>query len=288
MKRQIIIYIALLGISYNALGQISPMKSQYYINPYLANAAMAGYTGKTSVYANYSNQWNKIAGSPVMVSFSASTLITSKAAIGFNYISEKAGLIRKSQAMGSYAYKVELSEDRSVRFGVSLSWANNRLDQGDATTNGSIDPALGRFNNQENYLDGNFGVAYVSNKFEAQFSYLNLNQNRGDQLSTVDYSTFYSALSYKIDLDESGLFTVKPLLAYRGIKGFNNLIDVAAEWSMYDLKLYTMYHSNKSFSGGVGFNYDKKFIISGMYSSEPSGLQGITGGKFDLTLGYKF
>ncbi|MEO5912421.1 MAG: type IX secretion system membrane protein PorP/SprF, partial [Pelobium sp.] len=164
----------------------------------------------------------------------------------------------------------------------------DRLDQGEATQNGSVDPALYRYNEKRSYLDGNFGVSYIGKKLEAQFSYLNLNHRRQKQLSTVDYSTFYSSVGYKFMLDESSLMSVKPLFAYRGIKGYRDQWDLAAEWSLDQLKLYTMYHSNKSFSGGMGFLYQRKVLLSMMYSTEPKGLQGLTGGNFDLILGYQF
>ncbi|HTN20666.1 MAG TPA: type IX secretion system membrane protein PorP/SprF [Pelobium sp.] len=292
MKRYIITIICLttlgtlLGTGVKA--QLSPMKSQYFQNPYLVNPAMAGYSGKTSIFANYANQWNKIDGSPVMMSLSLSAPITENAALGINYISDQAGLVNRSQAMGTFAYKVKLAEEHNVRFGVSLSWSQDRLDQAAATSNGDNDPALNKYNERQSYLDGNFGVAYIGKRLEAQFSYLNLNQKRQNQFSTVDYSTFYSAISYKIDLEPSHVISVKPLLAYRGVKGYDNQWDVAAEWSADQLKFYTMYHSNKSFSGGIGFTYLQKLVISCLYSTEPQGLQGMTGGQFDVVLGYQF
>lgn len=290
MKRYIISYLIIMGmiISTGAKAQLNPMQSQYFQNPYLVNPAMAGYQGTANIFANYANQWNKIAGAPVLMSLSISSPITDKASLGFNYITDKTGLIRKNQAMGTFAYKVELNEDNNIRFGVSLSWAQNRFDQGKATANSNGDPAIGRYNEQQSYLDGNFGVAYVGKHLEAQFSYLNLNQKRQNQYSTVDYSTFYSAISYKINLDQSNVFTAKPLVALRGIKGYTNQWDAGAEWGISDLKLYTMYHSNQSFSGGFGFTYQKKLLLSGIFTTEPNGLQGLTGGLFDLVIGYHF
>jgi type IX secretion system PorP/SprF family membrane protein len=286
IKTILLMIAVLMGEKVSA--QISPMKSQYFQNPYLVNAAMAGYNGKLNVFANYSNQWNRIDGSPILMSFSAAGRLTEKAAVGFNYMSDKAGLLRRSQAMGSYAYKVNLNDEQSLRFGVSLSWAQNRFDQGDATSNGNLDPAFAFYNNQRDYLDGNFGAAYISKRFEAQFSYLNLNNKRQNQFSAVNYATFYSALSYRIDLVNDGSLMLKPLIAYRGVKGFENQWDVATELSIEQLKLYTMYHSNKSFTGGFGFLHQKKLLLSIMYSTEPQGLQGLTGGQFDLVMGYQF
>lgn len=271
-----------------AMAQLSPMKSQFFQNPYLINPAMAAKDGDRSVFINYSTMWNEITGGPVMMGFSASMPVTAKAAIGINHISDKAGLLKRTQSMGSFAYKI-LFNDQSIRFGVSLCWAQNKLDNSLATPNGTNDPALTNYNDtREKQWDGNFGMAYIGKRLEAQFSYLNLNYKRSTTFSTVDYSTHYTSIAYKFNLDDN--FSLKPLVAYRGVNGFDDQWDVAAEWGMVkeDFNLYTMYHSNKSISGGFGYVYDHKLSISGFYNSEPSSVRGITGGIFDLIVGYKF
>lgn len=286
MKR--ILSIMILGLlTVTVYGQLTPMKSQYFQNPYLVNPSMAGYRGVTEVYSNYSNQWNKIEGAPEMFSFSGSMPINEKASVGVNVINDKAGLMQRTQAMGSYSYKVPFSEDHSVRFGVSLSWSQDDLNYSLASGSRANDPELMRYQNErESYLDGNFGVAYIGKKLEAQFSYLNLNQRRNGQFSTVDYSTFYSAISYMVVLKND--FSVRPLLAYRGVKGYDNQYDIAAEWGLEDLKFYTMYHSNRSFSGGLGYTYKNQLNIATMYNSEPVAVRGFSGGVFDIVVGYRF
>lgn len=266
--------------------QLSPMKSQYYQNPYLVNPAMAGDSGRPAVFLNYASQWAKIDGGPVLLSLSASTPINDKAAIGVNVISDKAGLLRRSQAMGTFAYKVMISDNHNVRFGVSLSWADDRLDRNDATSSGTVDPGFEGYNEKPAYMDGNFGVTYTNQKFQAQFSYMNLNHKVLREFSTVDYATFYSSLSYKIDLNSSG-GSVKPLVAFRGVNGHENMWDVAAELKLRQLMFYTMYHSNKSMSAGFGFVYNNSLLISGIYGTAPRGLN-MLGAQFDLTLGYTF
>ncbi|RKD19047.1 hypothetical protein BCY91_14320 [Pelobium manganitolerans] len=287
MKKLIFSLLLIGAIASSASAQLTPMKSQYFQNPYLVNPAMAGKDARTSVFANYANQWNKIEGSPVLMSFSASTPINDKASVGINIINDKAGLLARTQAMGTFAYRVPLDEENhNIRFGVSLSWRQDRFDVGTASGSGNADPALNKYNDKENYLDGNFGVSYQLKGFEAQFSYLNLNQNRSGRVSTVDYSTFYSSVSYLLPIDQ--LLSVKPLFAYRGIKGYKNMWDAAAEWKLAELAFYTMYHSNSSFTGGIGYDYRKSLNISVMYNSEPADIRGISGGIFDLAVGYKF
>jgi type IX secretion system PorP/SprF family membrane protein len=274
---------------FSTVAQLTPMKSQYFQNQYLLNPSMAAKDSATRVYTNFSSQWTELTGAPVMMSLSASTPLNSKTALGFNLISDRAGLLKRTQAMGSFAYKLILDETKSIRFGVSLAWTQDRLDNSTATANGMNDPSLLRYNDlREDDWDGNFGISYITEKFEAQFSYLNLNQKRSKEFSTVDYSTFYSSLAYKFALKDG--LTVKPLIAYRGVHNYKNQWDIAAEWGAFspDFKLYSMYHSNNSVSGGFGYEYEKKLTLSAIYNSEPAAIRGITGGIFDIVLGYRF
>jgi len=266
--------------------QLSPLKSQYYQNEYLVNPAMAGNHGRSEMFLNYSNQWNKIDGAPVMTAFSGVIPLNDKATVGVNLINDKAGLIYKTQAMASFSYKVPFADDHGLRFGVSMSWSQDRLDFGKATSSGMNDTDLAKYNDKENYIDGNFGVTYQNKNLEAQFSYLSLNEKRYSKISTVDYATFYSSLSYKIHFDDS--FGVKPMFVYRGVKNYNNQWDVAGEWNADQLRFYTMYHSNKSFTGGIGYLDKSGLMISAMYNSEPANLRGLSGGVFDVVLGYRF
>jgi type IX secretion system PorP/SprF family membrane protein len=289
MKKISLLVIGVLSTITTAMAQLTPMKSQFFQNPYLINPAMAAKDGTANVFINYSTMWNEIAGSPVTIGFSVSAPITSKVAVGFNHISDKAGLLKRTQSAGSFGYKIFFNNEQSIRFGISLCWSQNKLDNSLATPNGADDPALIAYNdNRQKQWDGNFGMAYISKKFEAQFSYLNLNYKRSKSLSTVDYSTYYSSISYKFNLDDN--FSLKPLIAYRGVQGLDNQWDIAAEWGVFskDFNLYTMYHSNKSFSGGFGYDYVGKLNLSALYNSEPGDIRGITGGIFDVTLGYKF
>jgi type IX secretion system PorP/SprF family membrane protein len=271
------------------VAQLSPMKSQYFANPYLVNPSMAARDGRMSLYSNVSSQLTLMPGSPQMLSVSGSLPLNNKASVGLNIIGDKSGLLKRNQVLGSFAYRIPVSENQDIRFGVSLAVTQDRLDNSTATSNGMNDPTLANYNDmREANWDGNFGVAYTSGKLEAQFSYLNLNQKRSERFSTVDYSTFYSSLAYQFDLDTD--FRIKPLIAFRGVNNYRNQWDAAIEWGVFSkgFNLYTMYHSNKSFTGGFAFEHKSKLLISGYFNSEPKQLSGLTGGIFDLVLGYKF
>lgn len=271
-----------------ASAQNTPLKSLYFHNPYLENPAMAGSAGNAVLYYNYSNQWNKIEGSPTTMSFSANMPLAEKTSVGFNITSERAGILERTQGVASYAYKVSLSDEQSIRLGLSLSWTTDHAEDNAAGGDGTIDPVIAVYNDyRQNYLDGNFGIAYIGERLECQFSYLNLNHKRFRDYSTVDYATFYSSVSYIIPMGRD--LTVKPLLAYRGVKDYKNQWDIAGRWSYRELlSLYSILHSNKSGTLGFGYRYQHKLDISALYNTGPSQIRNLTGGAIDFVLGFIF
>lgn len=279
----------LIIISHSVLAQLSPMKSQYFANPYLVNPSMAARDGRANLFSNVSSQLTLMPGSPQILSISGSMPLSNKASAGFNVISDKSGLLKRTQALSSFAYRIPMGEKKDIRLGVSLAWTQDRLDNVSATSNGMNDPSLVNYNDtREVNWDGNFGIAYTSEDLEVQFTYLNLNQKRSERFSTVDYSTFYSSVAYQFELDTD--FRIKPLIAYRGVNNYRNQWDVAIEWALFspEFKLYTMYHNNKSFTGGFGIEHKRKLFLSGYFNTETKQLSGLTGGIFDMVVGYKF
>lgn len=285
MKKYILVLLCILSAS-KGKAQLNPLKGQYFQNRYLANPAMAGYSGRAEVFVDYANQWSKMEGAPSTFALSGSLPISEKASVGVNILNDVAGLLKQTHGMASFAYKVSFAEDHAIRFGASATWSQDRLDLNRASASASIDPELAGYNDRESYLDGNFGATYQLKNFEAQFSYLSLNQNRNSNISRVSSAVFYSAVSYQFDMNES--LSVKPLLAYRGFTNFDNQLDVAVEWTAKTLRFYTMYHTNKSFTGGIGYLDKSGFIFSTMYNSGPENLNGFSGGVFDLSLGLRF
>lgn len=284
-----IIVIIFSTLSFKANAQLSPMKSLYFQNQYLVNPAMAAKDGSTTVFINYSAQWTALDGAPQLLSLSASTPIAQNSAVGLNVISDKAGLLTRTQTLGSYAYKLRLNEETNLRFGVSAAWTQDGIDHAAATSNGLNDPSLSQYNElRDDYWDGNFGAAFESANLELQFTYLSLNHKRSNKFTTADYSTFYTSAAYKFDIGEE--FNVKPMVVYRGVNGYKNQLDIAAEWGVFahNFNLYTMYHSNNSFTGGFGFAYKSNLMFSGFYNSEPRDIRGFTSGVFDFVVGYRF
>lgn len=281
--------LGLLLISFvvsKSFAQYTPLKTQYFINPYLGNPAMAGSNGLPEMFLDYSNQWNKMDGTPQTFAFSTDVIMNDKVGLGVSLVTETAGIFKQTSAMGSFSYKLTLTDISALRFGVSLTMGQDRVSFDKATPTGALDPQLVSYNNTYNHLDGNFGATYQLKNFEAQFSYLGFNGNRYSLITTLGKANLFSAVSYKFVIDSD--IVIKPLIAFRDYKDLKGVMDVAVEWQAQQLRFYTMYHTNNSFTGGISYFDKTGFIFSAMHNTGPRILKGMTGGVFDIGIGMQF
>lgn len=132
-------------------------------------------------------------------------------------------------------------------------------------------------------------MAYTSERFRIDAALPNLKTffKREDQIKLADVSTFYTAVSYLLPLNQ-GLdgIDVEPKLAYRGFKKIDDIWDLGTQLTVANRQiLFTaMYHSTKSTSFGLGLNYKKKFLINGFYSTQTSSLNSYSNGTFEINL----
>jgi type IX secretion system PorP/SprF family membrane protein len=283
---------ALLLITFAAAqkanAQLNPMGALYFQNQYLANPALAGSTAGLNLNLGYRKQWTSIPGSPSIQTLTGDYALNDKVGLGLNIYNDKAGLFKRTRTVASYAYHLPLNgEDEKLSFGLSLGFMSERISDEDVHGDAG-DVNVGTYNQRSAYIDGDFGAAYTSGKFSVQAALPNMKSFfKKDMVSnSVDRSTFFSAVSYKMQLTEgnSGI-GMEPKVCYRGVKGFDNILDagVNLNYANNRVSLFGMYHSSQSTTFGLGLNY-QSIGVSGMYSTATSALSGYANGNFEVNL----
>ncbi|WP_316790810.1 type IX secretion system membrane protein PorP/SprF [Pedobacter frigoris] len=267
--------------------QLNPLSSQYYTNRYLINPAFAGAGQGLKINGAYRKLWNNVPGSPLTQNITADYGFN-KVGIGLSVNNESAGLQRQTRVVGSYAYHLPLnSESQQLHFGVSFGFMNQRLENADIYGNPN-DVLVGQYNDRKTYLDGDFGIAYTSGSLNIQASVPNLKSFlKKDVIKLADVATFYTAVSYSINVSEGAEgIDVEPLVAFRGVKGFDNIWDAGARLQIANQQAFmvAMYHSTENATFGLGMDYKKKYLISGTYTTQTSALSAYTNGSFELNL----
>jgi type IX secretion system PorP/SprF family membrane protein len=288
MKRIILFSIILaLAFTESSKAQLNPLIAQYFNNPYLGNPSFAGIDSGFNIGISYRKLWNNIPGSPELQGFIAD-YGHKRAGFGLNIGFDKAGLQRQSRVVGTYAYHLPISGNKKqLHFGLSLGFMNQRLSGSDVVGNGN-DPLAVAYNERQTYIDGDFGIAFTGNRFKIEASIPNLNSffKRSD-IKLADIPTFYTAMSYKLGLSggRDGV-ALEPKLAYRGVKGFDNMVDLGTNITLANdqIMLMAIYHSSKNASFGFGIDYKQKYFISGAYTTQTSALSSYANGSFEISL----
>lgn len=283
--------LALLVLSGMAVqeskAQLAPMGVQYFQTQYLANPAMAGIENGTNLNIGYRQQWNNMPGAPVKQYLAGEFHMNDKVGLGVNLYNDNAGLLKQTRITGTYAYHLPLNnEGQKLHFGLSAGYMDERISTEDLVGDPN-DVAVDRFNQRKAYVDGDFGVAYTSDRLNVQAALPNLKSLlQKDDNNTIDRSTFYSAISYKWSFGEAmNMVILEPKFCFRGVYGYDNIADIGANVRIANNKLnFTgMYHTTKSTTFGCGFNYES-LALFGLYSTENTALQGDANGVFEIGL----
>ena len=287
-------FLTLLFISYSfcCKAQLNPYQAIYYQNRYLNNPAMAGFDKGLDINLGYKQQWSSFPGAPKSQSFTAEYQATNKVGLGLNVGDEQSGIFRQTRIMGSYAYHLPVgAQNQKLNFGLSLGVNDSRLNYN--SINGDLtDISLLQYNQRKPNVDGDLGLSYTSNNLfiEAVLPNLNTNVfNRGGQQQDVDRTVFFGAVSYKISLTSTNAFTLEPLAAIRGIKGFTDIFDAGVNFKMndYHFALQTLYHSNNEFGFGAVFD-QPNFAINFTYDTYTGQITNYTNGVFEVGIKLKF
>jgi type IX secretion system PorP/SprF family membrane protein len=278
---------AFAAMATSVKAQLNPLSAQYFTNQYLINPAFAGAGNGLKLNGAYRKLWSNVPGSPLTQNLTADYGFN-KVGLGLAVNNESAGLQRETRVVGSYAYHLPLNDNgHQLHFGVSLGFMSQRLENADIYGN-PADPSVGQYNDRKTYLDGDFGVAYTSNKLNVQAAIPNLKRVlKKDDIETADVATFYTAASYQFNLSAGAEgVDLEPKVAYRGVKGFDNIFDAGAQLSIANkqVMLLGMYHSTKNATFGLGMDYKKRYLVSGTYTTQTSALSSYTNGSFELNL----
>ena len=257
MKRIILQLTLVIAFATITQAQVTGFKSVYYKNQYLANPAMAGLEQGLNVNIGYQRQLTSVPGGPRLQNLTADYAIGNNAGVGVNVNSDKAGLINHTRAMGTFAYHLPLSADGTkLNFGVSLGVSGVNINN-EAIIGDQGDTEAQDLNNRRMYVDGDFGASYTSNRLTVQGSLPNLKSvftKEEQQNLSYDRATYFAAVGYKIPFKSYSNGSIEPKVAYRGVKGYDSIVDLGVnlEMTSYHFNLMALYHTNESMTVGGG------------------------------------
>lgn len=163
MKTMIAVVIVLFCFS--AKAQQDPLYSQYLNNPFVLNPAYAGLTDNLNLSLNYRTQWAGFEGSPKTANLNGHiSLADNKMGVGAMLISDQIGGTTINEFFGSYSYRINITDDKILSFGLQAGFANYQIDNSKANPFDKTD-ALFLGTNSETKPSFGFGAILKSEKF---------------------------------------------------------------------------------------------------------------------------
>lgn len=268
----------------NTPSLLEPSATQYFQNQYLANPAMAGIDSGLHINAAYRNQWSDIAGAPVTKFLSADGNFGHRVGGGLRVFNDAAGLLNRTRIALSYAYHLPLnSSNQQLSFGLSLALGLQRLNTKDL--NGEInDPSIGAFNRRDDYFETEFGMAYTNGHLNLQGAIPNIRSLFSGNNNTLDGGNiFFTAASYQFT-PEGTISKVEPKICYRGVRGYNNILDIGVNVAVLEnvANIMAMYHTSNSITAGIGVNIMKTVAIQALYTSQTAGIKTYVNGTYEI------
>ncbi|MBA7547047.1 hypothetical protein ES705_39449 [subsurface metagenome] len=227
MKAVRIIILTLYFGSGLVKAQQLPLYSQYMMNGFLLNPAVAGSDGFTTFNLTTREQWVGFENAPRTHAFSIQTRILKRSfilkgtpvkrrvykpstkgrvGVGGYIFNDKNGLVNRTGIQLTYAYHIWL-EETQLSFGLSGSAFQFRVNDAELTFFDPREPLLSGGLRKVIYMpDANFGMYLLNNKYSAGFSVTQLFQSAlkfGNQ-SFDDYRMlrhYYLMGAYRFDLN---------------------------------------------------------------------------------------
>jgi len=268
MKRVLLIIIGLQGAV--AFAQNPPAFRQFYLNPYLYNAAFAVTNDFAEVGMVYRQQWVGFNNAPMVTGVNLQLPSNNRTAFALSLLSQQAVALQTNTAQATFAYRIPLRANQFIFFGLSglVGFNNLTLD-----ADYSNDPAILNAAATTSYADANFGMVYSHGNLKLGIGLPKLLGQRyfsSQNLVNVRYSQFRNQLysvSYKI---HAGNFSFEPYALYRINRDFQNWWE-AATLVYYKDKIWLggSYQSTQGAGFFLGFQIKEKLKLGYSYELPP-------------------
>ena len=277
------------------VAQQTPLYAQYYLNPYLYNPAMAGAKEEPGAYFLYRKQWAGIDGAPETQVFTLDgKLDKHPVGLGLTFFNDVTNIIGRTGGVLTGAYQVQLASEHTLRFGLSLSAARNRIFFDRINAEDVSDPNLLNVVDQKTAFESNAGLAYNYQNLHVAFAAEQLFQNsllyRNEALfRTLNYTLvrhYYTSLYYILKVAPE--LEIQPMLMIRTVQGLRSQLDFNTVLSW---KKTVWANANYRHGIGAGFSLgwalDEQFVFGYAYEFPTTDLNILGNATHEFVLGLR-
>ncbi len=247
----IILTLFVFSVQLNA--QQIGMYSHYFYKPMIYNPAFTGSDEATNVMVISRSQWTDFRNSPQLNILTVDgSILENKAGFGAQLISDKKGLTNRTSGNLFYSYKLKLSDDAIILFGVSAGIVNQRINYFDALVENNTDPTLFSSNEQKTTFDANAGLGFNWKGLQFGAAVPQIIGNKINYVDNTNVRAYYSqarhymgSLKYKFFISKEKGISITPLALVRFVP-----------------------NTPFQYDGNINFDWQNKFWIGATYKSD--------------------
>ena len=308
-----------------ANAQQLPHYTQYVLNSFIINPAVAGIENYTDVKISHRHQWVGIDGAPVTTYLTIHGPLKKsdydrETATGFHYsnenprgsaywqdyqkadphagigltiLNDRTGPLNRFSALGTYSYHLGIGPKTSLAMGVSAGIKSITLNASKLNFDVPVDPAVsgGGYLNKFS-PDMNIGLWLYSSNYFVGLSFQNVFPSKlkyAEDSVKLDGGKLvphtFLTAGYKIFLSDDVTFLPSGLLKY--VSGSPVSFDINTKFQYRDLVwLGASFRYQDSWAGMVGINISNSVNISYAHDITVSNLNTVTKGSHEILVGF--
>jgi type IX secretion system PorP/SprF family membrane protein len=248
-----LLLVLILVSAINSFGQEDPLYAQYLNNPLLINPAYTGIRNNLSMAASYRHQWSGFEGSPNTLNFNSHMAVgDNRMGLGLIVLQDRIGNSTNSECYATYAFRIYLSEGKSLSLGLQGGVMNYQSRNSELNTYDPTDPA---FNSNLNTTKPNFGTGliYRSDRLFVGLSVPRMlthaTDNAEDQTINLYSQHLYANVAYTLFLSEH--VRMKPSILFKGVQGSPVSVDYNLLLNLNERYTTGIFTRNLNTYGGI-------------------------------------
>ncbi|WMJ73884.1 type IX secretion system membrane protein PorP/SprF [Cytophagaceae bacterium ABcell3] len=305
MKKLLVLFCLQL-IVIAAYGQQRPQYSQYMVNPFLLNPAVAGTEDYADFRAGYRNQWVGFPGAPKTLYLSGHAPIGKKLVennrsrikkngfhgVGGIITNDVTGPSRRMTITGTYAYHLKIAPKTYISMGLSGGIQQYVLDESQLTTVIDNDPLIHGISNTS-LADVSTGFwlyspdFYVGGSINQIFNPVIFSHHTNEMENHGRLNHHYFITSgVRIPIDHD--WSLIPSVVLKGVSPAPLSFDINCKVRYQNVAWGGVsYRRTDAVAAMVGFILNDRFDVSYSYDFITSNIRRYTGGSHEIVIGYR-
>ena len=297
--KKILILIMAICFGEMSKAQQLPQITQYMINNYAVNPAVAGMYDYYQVKTTIRNQWTGITDAPRTTILSIYGRKSDNVGLGGLVFNDQTGPTSKIGGSASYTYSFAMTRTIKMSFALSGGFTQFKLTKAGMNIEDGLDPVMQGGDVVRTIPDATFGFNVFGNKWyfgAAIPQLLTMNLNLMDDDFSRIYDTysegslarhFYVLGAYKHDFNP--FWSIEPSLLLKTVSSAPLQADFGLKANYNDKFWLGMgYRNNGEMAALLGYSIQDRYTIGYSYDILSSNMSDYSGGSHEFMIGIRF